>query len=175
MKKNIIFAAAFAMITLNVFAQHDAAIKGSVSKRFSEMFPDATSVAWTTLRNDVAKAQFCSEGVAWLAFFDGNANLIASGRKVKHDDSLPLEVTRSIGQKKARLERKYGDLAILHTFEMINNGVTKYYSTLGNEEVSVVISASPSGYAILERTEMKNETPQIRPGPANVIAKKSAN
>lgn len=173
MKRNIIFAAAFAMVTLNVFAQNDGAIKSSVSKRFNEMFPDATSVSWTGLRNDVAKAQFRQDDHVWLAFFDGNANLMASGRKVKHDASLPLGISTGIQQKKAQMERKYGELITLHTFEMISNGVTKYYSTLDNDKVCLVISTSPSGYAILERKDFKKEAPQIRPAPANVIAKKN--
>lgn len=172
MKKPIILAAAFAVVTFNLLAQNDSAINGAVSKRFDETFPGASNVAWTSLDNKISKAHFRYDGQVWLAFFDANANLVTSGRKVRHSESLPLQICSSIEEKKSRMEKKYGDLAIAHTFEMMSGGITKYYSTLGNDNVVLVISTSPGGSSVVESKKFKPERDEIRPTPTNVIAKK---
>lgn len=172
MKKSIILVAAITMTAINLLAQNGKAINDRISQRLEEVFPAAQNVSWTSLPKKIRQARFSHSGHIWMAFFDGQGEIVATARKVKDIQSLPLQISEGLKRQKSRLEKKYGELTLAHTFEMVNNETTKYYSTFANPKVTVVISATTNGYCVVERKERKTIVNEIRP-PKNVIAKKN--
>ena len=173
MKKPILLIAVIAMTAINLFAQNDKAINDRISQRFNEEFPGAKNLSWTSMPNKISNAHFYHSGHVWMAIFDGKGQMVATGRKVKNNESLPLQISEGLQRQKTRLEKKYGDLAIAHTYEMVADQTTKYYSTLGNSKVTIVVSSTPNGYCIVERKDRKHEVQQTPAPPRDVIAKKN--
>ena len=173
MKNPILLLAAIAVTALNLFAQNDKAINARVSEQFKEAFPGARSVAWTSMDNKISKVHFVHDGHIRLAFFDSKGTLISSGRKLKSMESLPMQICASLEQKKARLEKKHGPLVLAYTYEMITDGITKYYSTLGNAQLVAVLSVAPNGYCTVERKDRRPEIQTIHQATPDIIAKKN--
>jgi hypothetical protein len=173
MKKPIILLAAITVTAFNLFAQHDKAINAKVSEQFNEAFPGARRVTWTSMENKISKVHFVQDGQIRLAFFDSKGSLIASGRKLKSIESLPMQIRASLEQKKARLEKKHGPLVLAYTYEMITGGTTKYYSTLGNAQLVAVLSVAPDGSCTVERKDRRPEVQTIEQAPPDIIAKKN--
>lgn len=171
MKKHIVIIAGLVMFSLSLAAQnHEASAR--IRESFNKHFPDAMNVTWTTLRDKITKAQFGYQGNSCMAFFSGNAELVSSGKKIKDISTLPRLVAQALERQQTRLERKAGMLNRLHTFEFVRDNSTKYYSTLSNDKVLIVISADPNGYSVVESRKVKKSPPEITtPAPKDVIAK----
>lgn len=171
MKKSIILAAACAMVTLNLLAQNNSTVSGAVQGRFNELFPGAKVFTWKKFHNGITSAQFVQGNHDWLAYFTPDAKLIVSGRKIRRGEQLPIQIADGLEAKQRRMERKYGDLILFHTFEMVTDGTTKYYSTFANARITVVLATSPDGSCIVAGKENKKGPHEIQPVPRNVIAK----
>src|SRR5687768_721715 len=93
MKKNMIFGIALLLISLQqLSAQNTAQVSPSVARRFDESFAGASNIHWVSLPKKVTQAQFFYNGASWVAYFDYEANLITSGRRIKSESDLPLKV-----------------------------------------------------------------------------------
>jgi hypothetical protein len=173
MKKPITLITAIAVTALNLFAQNDEAINAKVSEQFNDAFPGAQSISWTSMKNKISRVHFVHDGHVRLAFFDSNGTLISSGKKVKSMESLPMQISASLAQKKARLEKKHGPLVFAYTYEIVSDGITKYYSTLGNAGLIAVLSVAPNGECIVESKNRLREVQTIKQTPPDIIAKKN--
>ncbi|MGC1243018.1 MAG: hypothetical protein WA874_15620 [Chryseosolibacter sp.] len=170
MKKHIILAAAFITIAMNLFAQNGSNINASVYGKFSESFPGAQHVTWTTLTDQISKAQFAYQGQPWIAFFDYKGTMLTSGRRIKVE-ALPLQVDSGLQKQKRRMEKKYGDLAIALIYEMVYDNGTRYYSTLENSITKITLSVCTNGQCIIEKKELKRNVETLPPSRKEVIAK----
>jgi len=171
MKKSIILAAACAMVTVNLLAQNNSTVSGAVHGRFDALFPGASVLTWKKLDKGITSAQFVQGNRDWLAYFDADAKLIVSGRKIKSNEPLPIRIANGIEARQRRIERKYGDLFRFHTFEMVSDKATTYYTTLTNSSVSVVLATTPDGHCFIASKEIRKAPHEIQPVPKNVIAK----
>lgn len=97
MKKNIILVVAWMVLCLQQLnAQDSTQVSAPVAKRFQETFAGAKNVHWMSLPKNVTQVQFYYHGAGWLAYFDGKANLITSGRRIKTLETLPLKVHEGV-------------------------------------------------------------------------------
>ena len=172
MKKHIVIIAGLVMFSLSLAAQNQREVSARVTESFNKNFPEARNIRWTLLKDNVSKAQFAYQGHSCIAFFSANAELISNGKKIKDISTLPQLAAQAFQRQKTRLEKKFGILNHLHTFEFVSGNATKYYSTLANQKALIVVSASPNGYAVVESRKVNKSAPEMTtPAPKNVIAK----
>lgn len=173
MKNNIIIGAVLIVISLtNLKAQDNIQASASVLSSFQNSFQGASNVRWSSLPKKITKATFSHLGDSYLAFFSEEGKLIATSRKVRSVDDLPLVIQTGFNQKKASLENKAGTFTIAHVYEMLKDGITKYYITMHNPQSIVFLSVDSYGMAVV--TKKTKRTPEIQSLPKkNVIAKKN--
>jgi|SRR5687768_14819927 len=172
MKKHIVIIAGLVMFSLSLAAQNQRDANARVTEMFEKTFPDARNVRWTLLKDQVRKAQFAYQGNSCMAFFNANASLICSGKKIKDISTLPQLTAQALQNQKDRLEKKVGILNHYHTYEIVRGNTTKYFSTLGNQKALIVVSTDASGYSVVESRKINKSAPEITtPAPRDVIAK----
>ena len=172
MKKHIVIIAGLVMLSLSLAAQNQRETSAGVIESFNQNFPEARNVRWTPLKNHVSKAQFSYQGNSCLAFFGANAELITSGKKIRDISTLPQLAGKALQREKTRLEKKFGILGHLHTYEFVRDNITKYFSTLENQKALIVVSADASGNSVVESRKIKKSAPEMTtPAPKDVIAK----
>lgn len=172
MKKHIVIIAGLVMFSLSLAAQNQRETSARVTESFNKHFPGARNVTWTPLKNQVRKAQFGYQGNSCIAFFGANAELISSGKKIRDISTLPQLAAQALQRQKTRLEKKFGILNRLHTFEFVSGHGTRYYSTLANQKALIVVSADATGYSVVESRKVIKPAPEMTiPAPKDVIAK----
>lgn len=172
MKKQIIVGAVFMAISLTTLhAQDSVAVNARISQKFNELYPEATYARWSVLRNQAASVTFRRSSTGCLAIFDRSGNLIASGRRLRSVNDLPLQAQSGLHVQQKHAERKLGALTLAHIYEMLKGEATTYYVTMENAVASIVISLSPGGNGRIESKKIKPSMPQI--APENPIAKKN--
>lgn len=170
MKQNIIIAAALFMICLsNTKAQDSQQVTASVARSFESEFSGASNIEWTK-SGRVFVAKFDYENNFWVAYLTESGDLMASGRKIKSVDQLPLKVREGILDLKSNKERKFGEISTSYAVEMIEQGITKYYVPMENSNISMLVAADTEGYTTIHKKELKH-TPN-KPA-KDLIAKKN--
>lgn len=172
MKKHIVIIAGLVMFSLSLAAQNQREASARVTESFNKNFPEALNVTWTLLKDQIRKAHFGYQGNSYIAFFSADAELISSGKKIRDISTLPQLAAQALQRQKTRLEKKFGILNHFHTFEFVSGNTTKYYSTLANQKVLIVVSADATGYSVVESRKVNKSAPEmITPAPKDVIAK----
>ncbi len=170
MKKQIIVGAVFMAISLTTLhAQDGVAISARVSQKFNELYPEATHASWSVLPNQAASVTFRRGSTGCLAIFDRSGNVVASGRRLRSVNELPLLAQTGLQAQQKQAERKLGVLTLALIYEMLKGGGTTYYVTMENAVASIVISLSPGGNGRIESKKIKRSLPQV--APENPIAK----
>lgn len=170
MKKHIVIIAGLVMFSLSLDAQNQR--EARVTESFNKNFPEAQNVTWTLLKDQVRKAQFAYRGNSCIAFFSADGKLISSGKKIKDISTLPQLAAQAFERQKIRLEKKFGILNHLHTFEFVSGNTTKYYSTLSNQKALIVVSADATGNSVVESRKVNKSAPEMTaPAPKDAIAK----
>lgn len=173
MKKHIVIIAGLVMFSLSLTAQNQRETNARVTESFNKNFPGARNVTWTPLKGQVRKAQFGYQGNSCIAFFGANAELISSGKRIKDISTLPQLAAQALGRQKTRLEKKFGILNRLHTFEFVSGNTTRWYSTLANQKALIVVSADATGHSVVESRKINKSAPEMPTPvpPKDVIAK----
>jgi hypothetical protein len=170
MKKNIIIASAILVIGLcNAKAQESVQISESVSKSFVREYSGVSNVEWSKA-NQAFVAQFRYLDNFWVAYYRADGEKFACGRKIGTLDQLPLTVQQGIQDAKVNQERKFGSMNTSYAMEMIEEGTTRYFLPMANENVSLILTIETSGNTIVTRKEVKQ--PSIKPA-KDLLAKKN--
>lgn len=172
MKKHIVFIAGLVMFSLSLAAQNQREASAKVTESLNKHFPEARNIKWTSMKDQVTKAQFGYQGNSCIAFFSADAKLISSGKKIRDISTLPQLAAQALQGQTTRLEKKFGVLNHLHTFEFVSGNSTKWYSTLANQKALIVVSADATGYSVVESRKINKSAPEVTtPAPKDVIAK----
>lgn len=170
MKRNIITAAVLLLVCLsNVIAQDNVKVTPSIAKNFENEFSGASKIEWTKA-DRVFVAKFMYEDNLWMAYFKEDGEKLASGRKIKSLDQLPILVRQGILRIKNSQERKFGSINTSYAIEMIEQNTTKYYVPMENASISLIIAADNSGSTTICKKELKQA--HAKPG-RDLIAKKN--
>ena len=98
--------------------------------------------------------------------------MISSGKKIRDISTLPKLAAQGLEREKTRLEKKFGVLKRVHTYEFVGGNSTRWYSMFANEKALIVVSADETGYAVVESRKVNRPAPGIKPpAPKDVIAK----
>jgi hypothetical protein len=171
MKTNTLMGVAFMLISLHsLSAQDSIRVKASVAKQFEEVFRGAKDAHWVSLPKKISQVQFHHQRNSWLAYFDDDGKLLASGRRIKSVNDLPLQVQEGFRKAKARMERKVGNAAVTMIYEMRIDSGTKYYFSLQNHKSLATFSITSDGIATLEKKRIITTETKF---PKNVIAKEN--
>lgn len=172
MKKHIVIIAGLVMFSLSLTAQDQREENARVTASFNKYFPEAKKVIWTPLKGQVTQAQFACRGIAYIAYFGANAELICSGKKIRDISTLPQLAAQALQRQTNRLEKKFGMLNRHHTYEMVDGSSTKYFSTLGNQKALIVVSVDATGNSVVKSLKVNKSAPEITtPAPKDVIAR----
>lgn len=170
MKKNIILAAAWMVLCIGRLAAQEAIqANAAIAKQFESSFQGAQNVRWTGLQKEITQAQFHHSGTSWVAYYDQLGNLIASGRRIKTLQDLPLVVQQSFLKAKAREEKKSGSFMQCTIFEMVKDINTDYIFMMDNPQATVTITVSSGGAAYIAKKTPKSRAPHA---PKNVLARR---
>jgi len=167
MKKNIVILGALVVCLCSAYAQESVQVTESIANSFEREYPGALNVDWTKTGTTTI-AQFTYQSNFWIAYYKGDGEKIASGRKIAEMDQLPLNVQQGILKARAVQEKKFGALQASYAIEMIKEGATRYYLPMENGRVSLVLSADNSGDVVIAKKHMK---PGPSSGNANLLAK----
>lgn len=171
MKKNIILGITFILLSLQqVAAQNNVQVSERVSARFDESFADAKNVRWKSLPKQISQAQFYYNGASWLAYFDEKGTIITSGRRIKDEHELPLQVQTGLNRAKNRIEKKGSSAEVVLMYEMVQDDATRYFVSMQNENTISSFFISQNGNATLQAEKARAHTPIA---PKDVIAKKN--
>lgn len=156
MKKSIILGIACMIMSLQQLVAQDALqANTAVSRSFEENFKGAKNVTWVSLRKNISQAQFSYNGASWVAFFDYEGKMITSGRRIKSVDHLPIKVKAGFDRAKARMEKRSGAFEIALIYEMLEEGVTKYFFSLQNSSTIATVSVNTAGIAFRESKKVR--------------------
>lgn len=145
MKNKIITAAVIYMICLsNLQAQNAPAVTTSVAKQFDTRFSGASNVQWTKA-GQMFMAKFQYQENTWVAYFNADGEIHASGRKINSLDQLPIQVKQGISRVKNSQESKFGSIETSYAVELIEQGITKYYIPMANSNVSFMVGVDNGG------------------------------
>ena len=110
------------------------ALQASLQKSFA----GAKILKWSELgSSDLLYASVLYNNERMNAYFDGNGNLIASGRFIKAE-SLPLIVSKSLNEK-------YAGATIIDVVEYIEKEGTSYLVTIHSNSKEMVIHSFTDG------------------------------
>jgi len=159
MKKNIVILGALVFcVCSSAYAQESVQVAESIANRFEREYPGAVNVDWKKTDNATV-AQFSYHNNFWIAYYKGDGERVASGRKIAELDQLPLKVQLGIHKAIANLEKKFGALQASYAIEIIKEGATRYYLAMENGRVSLVLSADNSGDVVITKKHMKPGPP----------------
>lgn len=156
MNQNIIATAVFFVICLsNASAQDSLQVNASIVKKFESEFSDTSEVEWTKIEEGFA-AKFLYRDNLWLAYFDDQGEILASGRKIKSFHQLPLQVQEGVLRERRKHQRKFGTLESGYALEMIDHDMTRYFIPMENEKVALIVALNPIGTTSITRKTLKS-------------------
>ena len=92
-----------------------------------------------------------------IAYFNRDGELLLKGRAVSINQT-PEVVQRAIKEAIMALEEKKGAMNVILTYQLLENGVTKYYANCGNEKFLMSVIASKKGKVkILRQIDIEND------------------
>jgi hypothetical protein len=121
------------------------ALQASLQKTFA----GAKILKWSELgSSDLLYASVLYNNERMNAYFDGQGNLIASGRFIK-PEAIPLIVSKSLNEK-------YAGASIIDVVEYIEKEGTSYLVTLNADQKELVIHAFTDGSSYIFKKTKKN-------------------
>lgn len=112
-------------------------VSARIQYAFKKEFAGAVAIKWEQLPENIYQVQFMYNNQRLNAFYDGNAELVATGRFII-EESLPLTVQTNIA-------RKYASYRLLQAIELTRNNETSYLLTFESEQFKLEVLASTSG------------------------------
>lgn len=114
---------------------------------FKKEFAGAVAINWEQLRENIYQVRFMHNNERLTAFYDGDAQLVATGRFI-NEQSLPLSLQTSVA-------RKYASYRLVQAIELTRNNETSYLLTYENEQFKLEVLASDSGDIDLFKKEKR--------------------
>lgn len=163
MKTKIQHVLAAVIVTI-CFTNVNAQVSASVNQSFNQEFKSASNVRWEKISNDVFLVRFDFQHANSIAYFDKKGELLMNGQTVLFDQT-PEAVQHGIQEVIKLYEEKNGGLAVLLTYKLIENGVTKYYVNCGNRDFLLSAMSTPKGrVTVLREVKLdstKGDIPQL--------------
>jgi len=157
--KTLILSAAFALVCFcSLHAQDIVQVSTPVAQALERNFAGASQIRWEKT-GPLYLAKFRYNSGSWLAYFDDQGTLAASGRKIASIDQLPMAVQRGFTQLQRKQERKYGAFEVGAPYELvIENGTTQYFLPIENSSIAMMTTSDASGNTVI-RTKTKKDAP----------------
>jgi hypothetical protein len=154
--KTLIFAAAFAFVSFGTLhAQDIVQVSTPVAQALQRNFAGASQVRWEKT-GPLYLAQFQYNSGFWLAYFNDQGELTASGRKIGSVSQLPMAVQRGFTQLQRKQESKYGSFEVGAPYELVmENGGTQYFLPIENSSIAIMATSDASGNTIIRTKSMK--------------------
>ncbi|HEY5751234.1 MAG TPA: hypothetical protein VIU12_34465 [Chryseolinea sp.] len=156
--KTLILAAAFAFVSFcTLYAQDIVQVSTPVAQALQRNFAGASQIRWQKT-GPLYLAQFQYNSGFWLAYFDDQGAMAASGRKIASIDQLPVAVQRGFTQLQRKQERKYGTFEVGAPYELVmeNSGGTQYFLPIENSRISMMTTSDASGNTAIRTKRIKN-------------------
>ena len=155
--KTLILAAAFTFVSFcTLYAQDIVQVSTPVAQALQRNFVGASQISWEKT-GPLYLAKFHYNSGYWLAYFNDQGDLAASGRKINSIEQLPVAVQRGFTQLQRKLERKYGSFEVGAPYELIiENGSTQYFLPIENSRVTIMATSDASGNSTIKTKTMKN-------------------
>lgn len=144
MKKIIVSAVVIVTLCFNLSAQKSAQVNASVNRSFNEEFKSASNVRWEKISNDIFLVRFNYQNANSIAYFDKKGEMLVTGQAVSFDQT-PESVQNGIQKTINLYEQKKGGLSVLLTYQLMENGVTKYYVNCGNKDFLLSVMSTIKG------------------------------
>lgn len=146
MKKFLSLIMLVAVISATAFATDGGKVNRAVEQAFSKTFAGAQFVSWKVIKDqNIHQAAFMFHNQRLQAFFDGEGNLIGTGRAIE-PTNLPLMVSRS-------LSARYPGNTISEVVEYVQNEETSYIVTVMTEKAKLIVRANPIGTTYVFKKE----------------------
>lgn len=158
MKKLVLTLVMFASILGSALASDGGAKEIIVSRRveasFNKEFAGARSVKWDLIKTEnIYQAQFLYNDERLNAYFDGEGNLVATGRFVGVSH-LPLILRKNVAEK-------YDDYVMGEIVEFSTNNETSYLMVLENEKAKLIVQGYINGSSTIFKKEKKNSLAKL--------------
>ncbi|HEX5170248.1 MAG TPA: hypothetical protein VFW11_13815 [Cyclobacteriaceae bacterium] len=149
--KTIIVLAALVLCLNNKLSAQNAEVNAPVSQNFQNKFSGATDVSWQkTKQLDIALFQY--QGRTWIAYFDHQGDLVASARRIREIEQLPVTVQASLTDFQNQRSTKGGPFTLGPIFEVLEkSGKTYYYVPMENQRQTLSVSINHDGYASIQK------------------------
>ncbi|SHG95781.1 hypothetical protein SAMN04488109_2633 [Chryseolinea serpens] len=157
--KTLFLASAFVLVSFGILCAQDMQVSTSIAQALQRNFAGASQIRWEKT-GPLYLAQFQYNNGFWLAYFDDQGTLAASGRKIDSIEQLPVAVKRGFTQLQQKQERKYGSFEVGAPYELvIENGTTQYFLPIENSHVAIMAISDASGNAqVRTKTERTGHT-----------------
>jgi hypothetical protein len=158
MKKLVLTLVMSASIFAAAFASDGNTKEIIVSRRveasFNKEFAGARAVKWDLIRTEnIYQAQFLYNNERLNAYFDGEGNLIATGRFVSVNN-LPLILRKNVAEK-------YNGYAMREIVEFSTNSETSYLIVFENEKAKLIVQGYINGSSTVFKKEKKNSLAKL--------------
>jgi hypothetical protein len=115
---------------------------------FANQFTGAQNVKWTELENGYHRVFFTFNGTAVEAFYNGDAELVATVRNIFYNQ-LPMRVIQTMGIK-------FADAVVIEVKEITNTEGTYYKILLEQKDKKYNLKVSGSG-DVLEKEKISSK------------------
>lgn len=163
--KTLILAAAFTFVSFcTLYAQDIVQVSTPVAQALQRNFVGASQISWEKT-GPLYLAKFHYNSGYWLAYFNDQGDLAASGRKISSIEQLPVAVQRGFTQLQRKQERKYGSFEVGAPYELIleNGGGTQYFLPIENSRIAIMAISDATGNSTIRTKTMKNGTAKPAP------------
>jgi hypothetical protein len=151
MKKIIITAVVIVTFCFTLGAQNSVQVNASITTSFGDEFNDASNVSWEKISDEIFLVRFDRQQENSIAYFDKTGKLLVSGRKITFEQA-PRLVQHGLDNIIKSYEKKNGMLSVSHVYELIEEGETRYYTSIGNTGLLLaVMSTSDGGSKIIKK------------------------
>jgi hypothetical protein len=124
-------------------------VSDRIQAAFLKEFAGASLLKWEHVKSsDLCQAYFTYNGERYNAFFDDNANLVATCRFIS-ESNLPLLIRQSISHK-------YASYQLQQVIELTHNEETTYLLTFENEQIKLETQAYMNGSIYALKKQKKN-------------------
>ena len=136
--------AALMILCISAYAQRNVKPNASVTRSFGREFKATTHERWEKISPDLFLVMFDDDKPNSIAYFNKDGELLLKGQAVSINKT-PDVVQRAIKEAIKPLEEKKGTMNIILAYQILENGVTKYYANCGNDKFLMSVISSKKG------------------------------
>jgi hypothetical protein len=167
MKKIALMAGVIVTFCLTMEAQNNIQVNSTVIESFNEEFKGASNVTWEKVSKDIFLVWFNHERENSIAYFDYEGKLLISGKQISFNHA-PLLIQNGLEDIIKVREKKNGKLSVINMYELIEDGQTKYYTNIGNNNSYLAVLSNNTGNTRI----LKNVKLDYKPENSTITTKK---